>query len=126
MSRDRGQPNTVSASNPDTPLSALRRRAFNLLDPQAGQRGRGFGLSQEKGSFLVEIGLVAVVAINSMSLILWTVPSFRAGYDIWFHAIEYVTVAVFVVEYVLRLWSAPEADPGGYAWRLRLRYVSRR
>lgn len=123
MSRDRDQLDTVSASNPETAQPALRRRVFNLLDPQAGQRGRGFGLSQDKGSFLVEIGLVAVVTINSMSLILWTVPSFRAGYDIWFHVIEYVTVAVFVVEYVLRMWAAPEADPDGYAWRLRWRYV---
>ncbi len=123
ISGDRGQPNTVNASNPDTPPSALRRRVFNLLDPQASQRGRGFGRNQEKGSFLVEIGLVAVVAINSTSLILWTVPSFRAGYDGWFHVIEYITVAVFVVEYALRLWSAPEADPYGQAWRLRWRYV---
>ena len=123
MSRDRGQPKTVNASNPDTPPSALRRRVFNLLDPQAGQRGRGFGRSQEKGSFLVEIVLVVVVVINSASLILWTVPSFRAGYDVWFHVIEYITVAVFVVEYVLRLWSAPEADPYGHAWGLRWRYV---
>ena len=96
---------------------------FNLLNPQAGQRSRGFGLSQTKGSFLVEIALVAVVAINSTSLILWTVPSFRADFDVWFHVIEHITVAVFVVEYVLRLWSAPEADSDGSAWRQRWRYV---
>ena len=97
----------------------LRRRVFNLLDPQVGQRFRGFALSQDKGSFLVEFALVAVVVINSTSLILWTVPSFRADFDVWFHLIEDITVAVFLVEYALRLWSAPEAGLGGSPWRQR-------
>lgn len=114
--------------NPSTPTTytrplPLRRRVFNLLNPRDGQRSRGFGLSQDKGSFLVEIALVAVVAINSTSLILWTVPSFRADFDLWFHLVEDVTVAVFLAEYALRLWSAPEADSEGSPWRQRWRYV---
>lgn len=101
----------------------LRRRVFNLLDPQVGQQAWRAGLRQRKSSFLVEIALVAVVAINSTSLILWTVPRFRASHDFWFHLIEDITVAVFLVEYALRLWSAPEADLDGSAWRQRWRYV---
>lgn len=69
----------------------------------------------------MEIALVAVVAINSTSRILWAVPSFRADFAIWFHSIEHVTVAVFLVECVLRFWSAPEAEPHrshlGQWWR---------
>ncbi len=107
----------------DTAPPTLRRRVFNLLDPQGGQRFRGFGLSQDKGSFLVEFALVAVVVINSTSLILWTVPSFRADFDFWFRLIEDITVAVFLAEYALRLWSAPEAGLGGSPWRQRWRYV---
>ena len=101
----------------------MRRRVFNLLNPPAGQRSRGFGLSQDKGSFLVEIALVAVVATNSTSLILWTVPRFRVEYGVWFQVFEDITVAVFLVEYVMRLWSAPEAGPDESAWRQRWRYV---
>ncbi len=71
----------------------------------------------------MEIALVSVVAINSISLILWTVPRFRASHDFWFHLVEDITVAVFLVEYALRLWTAPEADPGGSPWRQRWRYV---
>ena len=113
----------MNASIPDTPPLPLRRRVFNLLNPQDGQRTRGFGLSEDKGSFLVEIVLVAVVVINSTSLILWTVPGFRADFDVWFHLVEDVTVAVFLAEYALRLWSAPEADSEGSPWRQRWRYV---
>ena len=113
----------MNASIQDTPPPTLRRRVFNLLDPQAGQRARGIGLSQQKGSLLVEAALVAVIVINSSSLILWTVPRFRAEYGGWFQVVEDITVAVFLVEYVMRLWSAPEADPHGSAWRQRWRYV---
>ena len=66
---------------------------------------------------------MTVIAINSTALILWTVPRFRDAHDLWFHVIEDITVAVFLVEYVLRLWSAPEADPDGSAWRQRWGYV---
>ena len=107
----------------DSPIPSLRRRTFNLLNPQTGQRSLRSGLSRDNGSLLVEIALVAVVAINSTSLILWTVPHFRADFDFWFHAIEYFTVAVFLVEYALRFWSAPEAEPHGSAWSQRWRYV---
>ena len=71
----------------------------------------------------MEVALVAVIVINSTSLILWTVPRFRAEYGVWFRLIEDITVAVFLAEYVMRLWSAPEADPDGSAWRQRWRYV---
>lgn len=120
---DRGQPNTVNESTRDTPPLTLRRRAFNLLDPQSGQPAGGIGLSRQKGSLLVEAALVAVIVINSTSLILWTVPRFRAEYGVWFQLVEDITVAVFLAEYVMRLWSAPEADPDESAWRQRWRYV---
>lgn len=83
----------------------------------------GTGTRRRSASFIVEAALVAVIAINSTSLILWTVPHLRAGYDVWFHIIENITVAVFTAEYALRLWSVPEADPERPAWRQRLRYV---
>ena len=106
-------------STPDDSTPTLRRRVFDLLNPQDGQRSRGFGLSQNKGSLLVEIATVAVVAINSTSLILWTVPSFRADFDTWFRLVEDFTVAVFLAEYALRLWAAPEASADRSAWPQR-------
>ena len=80
-------------------------------------------MSRQRGSLLVEAALVAVIVINSTSLILWTVPRFRAEYGVWFQMVEDITVAVFLVEYVMRLWCAPEADPDESAWRQRWRYV---
>ena len=64
---------------------------------------------------LVETGLLAIIVINSASLILWTVPHLRPQYGPWFHVIEYIAVAVFVAEFAFRLWVAPEEDPNSPA-----------
>ena len=76
-------------------------------------------------AFVVEMALVVVILFNSVSLILWTVPRFAASFNTIFHTIEYITVAIFVVEYILRLWVAPEANNphGALEWRQRWRYM---
>ena len=73
--------------------------------------------------YTVEAVLVTVILINSASLILWTVPTLERSYSLWFHVVEYCTVAVFLSEYALRFWAAPEANPEGRDWRQRWRYV---
>ena len=73
--------------------------------------------------YTVEAVLVTVILINSASLILWTVPTLARSYSLWFHVVEYCTVAVFLSEYALRFWAAPEANPEGRDWRQRWKYV---
>ncbi len=46
-----------------------------------------------------------------MAIILETVQSLDQAYGAWFDAFEAVSVAVFTVEYLARLWAIPE-DPG--------------
>lgn len=55
-------------------------------------------------------------------MILETVDEYAAAYGSLFHSIEIVSVTIFTIEYVLRLWIAP-LDPR-YAGRFgRLRYA---
>ena len=57
-----------------------------------------------------------MVAIATLTdLVLWTAPSFEANFGFWFHVIGHSTVAAFLVECVLRLWSTPVAGPDGSA-----------
>ena len=101
----------------------LRRKLYALLEPGNGLGNQVFGPGNMHPSFLVEIALVAVIIANSVSLILWTVPRFADAFGLGFHIIEYCTVSIFVVEYALRLWTAPESDingdtsPGRQRWR---------
>jgi voltage-gated potassium channel len=67
--------------------------------------------------------LVALIVANVAAVILESVHSLYARYRLAFDAFEYVSVAVFTVEYLLRVWSAV-ADPR-YARPLfgRLRFM---
>ena len=103
----------------------LRRRAHALLEPSSVGPEKAASPLGINSSFLIEFALVAVVVINSVSLILWTVPRFAVSFETTFHVIEYFTVAVFLLEYALRFWTAPESGSvaGESEWRLRWRYV---
>lgn len=105
---------TAEINRPHRP--AWRRRAYALMEDHITSSNRA-------GAYAVEIALAVVILINSTVLILWTVPGLRAAYGSLFHISEYVIIAVFAVEYGMRLWTAPEADTRISAWRLRWRFA---
>ena len=117
----------MNASTPTTETSPLplRRRVFNLLNPPADQLSRGLGQIRDKGSLAMEAVLVLVILANSLALVLWTVPQLEANYGPWFRFIEYCTVGIFLLEYALRFWTAPEAayESERPDWVRRWRYL---
>jgi voltage-gated potassium channel len=71
---------------------------------------------------IVAVILMILILISVGTVILETVDEYNAAYGNLFHAIEVVSVAIFTVEYLLRLWIAP-LDPK-FAGRFgRLRYA---
>lgn len=71
---------------------------------------------------IVAVILMVLIMISVTAVILETVPEYNAAYGGLFRSIEVVSVAIFTVEYILRLWVAP-LDPQ-YAGRFgRLRYA---
>lgn len=82
-------------------LAGLRRRVHIVLDSGIGDRS----------ARLVHGVLVALVALSVGAVILESDPDTAALYGPIFHAIEYVAVAAFSLEYALRIWSAPEHTP---------------
>ena len=101
----------------------LRWRIYSALEPPGSTRNQDRDGSSPRIAYLVEALLVGVILINSASLILWTMPSLKADYVIRFHVIELCTIAVFLTEYVLRFWTASEANPEVADWGQRWRYV---
>ena len=103
---------------------SLRGRVYAMLEaPDLLRKDGGGNGPYLRGSAIPEMFLVAVILVNTVSLILWTVPSLQDAYSHWFHLVEYLTVAVFVVEYGLRLWAAPEAQTSRSSWHQRTRFV---
>ncbi len=72
---------------------------------------------------IVDLALIALIAVNVVSVTLETVDWIYADYKTLFDFIEIVSVAVFSVEYLLRVWSCVEKDPDKPAFSQRLQYM---
>lgn len=72
---------------------------------------------------IVAVMLLILVLLNAVAVVLETVEEISERYGALFNAIEIVSVTIFTVEYLLRLWVAP-LDPR-YARPLtgRIRYA---
>ncbi len=55
----------------------------------------------------IDLALLSVVIANVLAVVVGTVPSVERAASNWLAAFELFSVAVFSVEYLLRLWSAP-------------------
>ena len=94
----------------------MRKRIFDLLD--AGERDDFAGRA-------VNTFLILLILGNVLAVIFESVESFRAQYAGAFLMFEIFSVAIFSVEYGLRLWSCVEDVTHRYpaTWRGRLRYA---
>jgi voltage-gated potassium channel len=83
----------------DAPRQTLRRRVHIALE--GGRAGGGAGA-------VVEIVLIALILASVAGYILQSVPWFRHEYGSQLIALEIVSVAIFTIEYILRLWVSAE------------------
>lgn len=68
-------------------------------------------------------GLMVLILLNVVAVVLETVDSIRTDYSAFFDWFEGFSVAVFSVEYVLRLWVAPVDERFKGRFRGRLKYA---
>lgn len=97
-------------------VKELRRRVYLLLEQ---------GPVGDRASRLIDRFLVALILVNLVAVALESMPDIDAGYAPVFALIEYVSLAVFTVEYGLRLWVAVEHGPNRHlpAARARMKYA---
>src|SRR5215471_12095947 len=79
----------------------LRSRVYSLLDGEARTRGAG----------VVRAIMVVAIALNAAAIVLTTVKSLHAAYGSLFDAIDDTAVALFALDYLARIWTAPESNP---------------
>ena len=78
---------------------AARRRVHFVLEG---------GAADDLHARIVHYFLVCITLASVTCVVLDSVPEYREGWHSFFALFEIFTVAVFTVEYCLRLWSAPE------------------
>jgi voltage-gated potassium channel len=95
----------------------LRQQVFRALEIAQGDSGL---------SRAVDLFLIALIAASVAAVILESIAEIEARYATPLFIFEVFTVAVFSVEYLLRLWSSVECDTElqSTPTRARLRYVT--
>jgi len=81
------------------PGSSLRRHVFDVME---------IGHGESRASRIFDTTIVTLILLNIAAFVAETVPSLSAAYGRYFFAFEIVSVAIFTVEYGLRLWTATE------------------
>jgi voltage-gated potassium channel len=78
----------------------LKRRVYKLLNPlQSGTRA----------ARMVELGLILLIFINIVAILLESVARIDSRYNHIFLLIEIVSIVIFTIEYILRVWSIDES-----------------
>jgi voltage-gated potassium channel len=99
-----------------TSIQRIRRRAYEIMD----------GAVPDKYSHFVEVFVALLVVANVIGIILESVPEIHEAFEAEFHAFDLFSVAVFSVEFVMRVWSYGEKylhDEGGSEWKGRKEYL---
>ncbi|MGD8326006.1 MAG: cyclic nucleotide-gated ion channel [Sphingomonadales bacterium] len=99
-----------------SPLWRIRRRTHEILET---------GPEDDVVARLVDGVLLFLILANLVAVALETLPSL-AQFEYYFHAFEIFSVAIFTIEYVLRLWASVERPGASFynAITARLRYMA--
>ena len=90
------------------------RRTWEILDSHR---------PNDRASRLFDLALLTLIAANVTAVVVGTVPWVAARWAAQLDRFELVSVLVFAVEYVLRVWSAPANPAFRPALTGRLRYI---
>lgn len=107
----------ASAGAPQCAEHSLRRRTFDFIEPgpERGIWARGF-----------EIFIVLLIILNVAAFVAETVPDIERDWGHWLTRFELASVAIFTIEYLTRLWTAPEFPflARRPDWQARLKYAA--
>lgn len=67
--------------------------------------------------------LVILIIGNVAAVLLETVNDLYSSYRIWFDYFENISIAIFSIEYLLRVWSVVDRDTTESAWKTRLNWM---
>jgi voltage-gated potassium channel len=76
---------------------SIRRKVFVLLHPELGD---------SKWDKIINGFIILLILLNVLAVVLETVPSIHDPYALQFHRFDQFSVAIFTIEYILRVWSS--------------------
>ncbi|RZF49699.1 ion transporter [Acinetobacter halotolerans] len=67
--------------------------------------------------------LIVLIVANTAAVILESIDSIFYPYQAHFEIFENISIAIFSIEYMLRVWSIAEKDPTTPAWQQRFKWM---
>lgn len=119
----------MATTKPSKPLSAGKprttRRVFYLTLAPAEPNNEAEHRHVIWLSRAVDGFLITLIVLNVLAVVLESVPSIEARFLPWFGWFELLSVVIFTVEYIARIWSTVEQSDEAmrHPWRARLRYM---
>ncbi len=94
----------------------VRRRLYEILER---------GLPGDRTSAIVHAAIITLVLLSVASVVIESERELTKGWSIVFDIIEWLVVTALTVEFILRLWCAPDHAPLRHLspWRARLRLL---
>lgn len=93
----------------------LKRRVFDVVEaaPEGDALSRYF-----------DIAIISLIVANVCALVVATMPSMQGRFGPWFAGFEAISVTIFTVEYIVRLWSCNVDARYAAPIRGRLRFAA--
>ncbi|MDA0230594.1 MAG: cyclic nucleotide-gated ion channel [Proteobacteria bacterium] len=98
-------------------ITKLRNRVHDALEVSE---------NDDLFSRIIDFGLIGLITLNVLAIIIESIEAIAVAYQPHFKVFELVSVAIFSVEYVLRVWICVDNADGKYRGKLigRLRYMA--
>lgn len=97
-------------------MDKYRSLVFNILQISFKSNGNHLRL-------VVNLALAGLILLNTIAIILHTVPALHKNYDHLFLDFEVFSVVIFSIEYILRVWSIVESPDYKEPVKGRLKFI---
>ncbi|MDD5049549.1 MAG: ion transporter [Methanoregulaceae archaeon] len=92
-------------------------------------KSRVFGILEEtpkgdRSTLLVQVTIALVVILNTVAVVIFTIPSVEASWSTLLNGIITFCLVVFAIEYLLRIWSCTDAGTWQERMSERFRYAT--
>ena len=91
-------------------ITDFKKKIYEIITPSE---------DGNKASKVFDVFIIALVVVNVVMVMAYT-------FDVhvpFFHPIEFITVVIFSIEYILRLWTADALFPETSKGKARLKYI---
>ena len=94
--------------------NTTKKKVYTLLHPEIGD---------SKWDRVINIFIIVLIVLNVIAVMLETVPSIYEPNKNFFYYFDIVSVAIFTVEYLMRLWSCNHDPKYRHSVHGRIRYM---